>query len=54
MEDEHKISREEFRRKLEELVLEARPDIELYEHQLSMKLKRLEEMIFGTRSGFDS
>ena len=46
---EYKMSREEFRAELGELVLAARPDVYVDGHDIKYHLEKLEDTLFGIR-----
>ena len=50
---DYKMSREEFRAELEELILAARPDVNIGTHDIRYHLEKLEDVLFGIRDGND-
>ena len=50
---EYKMSREEFRAELEELILAARPDVNIGTHDIRYHLEKLEDVLFGIRDKGD-
>ena len=50
---EYKMSREEFRAELEELILAARPDIDIGAHDIRYHLVKLGDVLFGIQGRDD-
>lgn len=46
---EYKMTREEFRAQLQELIIAARPNMDVYSHDVTYHLQKLEEVLFGLR-----
>ena len=47
------LTREEFRAEIQELVLAARPDVDISSHDIRYHLEKLEEVLFGLRGAGD-
>ena len=50
----YSMSREEFRAELEELILAARPDAPVADHDISYHTAALEKILFGIRDAADA
>ena len=48
-----RLTREEFRAEIQELVLAARPDVDVYDHDIRYHLEKVEEVLFGLRGAGD-
>ena len=43
------LTREEFRAEIQELVLAARPDVAISDHEIRYHLEKLESVLYGLR-----
>ena len=48
------LTRDEFRAELQELVLAARPDVNVYDHEIKYHVDKLEEVLYGLRGVDDA
>jgi hypothetical protein len=46
---DYKMPRQEFRAEIQELVISARPDVDISLHDIRYHLDKLEEILFGLR-----
>jgi hypothetical protein len=47
------MTRQEFRAEIQELVIAARPDVDISLHDIRYHLEKLEEILFGLRGADD-